>query len=376
MRQRWSRLAVLCTATALIAGGTAPGAAAATVENPSPRSQAFWPSSTSWTSPSNGWVLGWEPCDGDQRCAALQHTSDGGQSWHEREAPAIPHPSPGGRARLFVTSYEGHTVGAITDGSYLYTSFNDLTTWHRQPLARVSRFGAVGATAHSLYVVVYAAGRSGTSMHLLRTPLAEPRWHKVPGVTVDSNGSSTLSTARRMVQVGSSTPYGTSHLWTDAWRWTGALGKRMRIGSPCTRSRMVMSTDLTPDGRTYVLCSFNPGLGHMHKTIKVSPDGVHFALAGKAPDLGTTSDFAVADSSTIAIGAGVGGAGLVYMSFDGGATWTTALATPGSPRVHDLDFQDPLHGTLVTGSAAAEDSAVFRTTDGGHTWTPLRIPRG
>ncbi|MGH3501503.1 MAG: WD40/YVTN/BNR-like repeat-containing protein, partial [Nocardioidaceae bacterium] len=100
---------------------------------------------------------------------------------------------------------------------------------------------------------------------------------------------------------------------------------------------------------------------------------VSFSPVSKAPVDGITSDFAVTETGTLAVAAAIGGTALVYMSFDGGQSWSTNLWAVDTGRVNDLAFQDPLHGTLVAGSAGIDHSVVYRTVDGGHTWTPLKF---
>src|SRR3712207_5141210 len=78
-------VAVAAVALGAPAAPAAPGAATAT---PAAAPVGFVPSSTSWLDRSQGWVLGFVPCDGGN-CPVLLRTWDGGRTWWQVPAPDV-----------------------------------------------------------------------------------------------------------------------------------------------------------------------------------------------------------------------------------------------------------------------------------------------
>lgn len=338
---------------------------------PAPAARAgFSPSSTSWTSPRNGWILGWSPCDAGT-CSTLLHTSDGGMTWSEAVAPEI-HPSQiGNQTRVFFAQRHGHSIGLITNSDVLYASYDGARSWQRLNLPGTEMIGGIGASARSVFVVGHTQFGTQVASQVFSSPINHPHWSRVR-VATTSPGSlySTMSVVAgsgRAVQIAIGTIGGVVKLAT------ALNGHRFRTAYPCT-PRSVMYPGMTADGRQFVLCSSDPGHSNMYKILRTGDADDHFTtVAGMPPVYGITSDFAVAGDSTIAVGVALKGAGLVYMSFDGGKTWQTTLAAPWTGPVRDLAFQDARHGILVAGYGVAGSSAVFRTTDGGHTWKELAL---
>ncbi|MGH3501881.1 MAG: WD40/YVTN/BNR-like repeat-containing protein [Nocardioidaceae bacterium] len=357
-------------------GAPVAGSSTAATADSAPVPPPFSPSSTSWTSATEGWVLGWTPC-GSEDCARLMHTTNGGDSWTEVNAPDVSPSIYSRQTRVFFAQGGGHTVGLVTNGNELYTSFDGGRTWQRESFPGADKLGAIGSTSKEVYMVAFRGPGYTTTTYVLRTPLAERDWQKMPGVAVTGDGSvssysSSISGTGKELQIGTSAWGGAVRLWSSGALPTGSSRDTLRTSIPCS-DHSVMQAGLAAAGRSYVVCSYNPGIGHMYKQLKSSPDGVSFSPVSKAPLAGITSDFAVTGTGTLAVGARGGGTGIVYMSFDGGQSWSTNLWAEDTGTVNDLAFQDPLHGTLVAGSAGIDHSVVYRTVDGGHTWTPLKF---
>ncbi|MFD1718567.1 WD40/YVTN/BNR-like repeat-containing protein [Georgenia deserti] len=218
-------------------------------------------------------------------------------------------------------------------------------------------------------------GGSGVRTQYFRTPVLTERWEPVrelaaTGLGTAGSTQTDLASDGWVLQASTATFDGVNRVWIS--RPPG----RLVDASPCESlaSTHVGVADLR---RQFVLCSSNPGMGYMDKELQVTTDGGEtFEPVAMAPRDGLTSDFAVADSETIAIGATAGDAGIVEASFDGGASWEFTLFEPDTGPVTDLDFQDAEHGTLVAGQAALGTSQLFRTVDGGHTWQPVDVTVG
>lgn len=344
-----------------------PPAAAATAP------AGFLPSSTSWTSASDGWVFGWSPCDTGM-CATLLHTADGGATWSRAGAPAVKPSNVGDRTRIFFATWHGDSIGLLTDSHTLYVSYDGARTWQPLTLPGADMISGIGANRQSVFVVAHAQSGGQITAQAFATAIAKPRWHPVDGLTATSPGTlysthSAVAGSGKAIQVATSAvAYGDN----VATLWTAVNGHRFRAVSPCD-PRARIFPGVAPSGRQFVLCSTIRGLGHTDKLLLTGDADDYFTtVAGVPPALGDTTDFAVAGDSTVAIAA-LGGAALVYVSFDGGKTWTLPVLEPRAGSAHDLDFQDARHGVVVTGDGAFGFSAVYRTTDGGHTWTELHF---
>lgn len=331
----------------------------------------FSPSSTSWTSPSTGWVLGWTPCAADL-CPTLLHTSDGGHTWSERHAPNVRPSEVGSQTRVFFAERHGDSLGLITNGHHAYVSYDSARTWRPLDLAGVDMIGGIGANVRAMFVVGHAQVGDQVTTQAFTSPIHQPRWRRLRGAATSSHGSqwstkSVVATAGRGVQIATSTYGGTVRLWT------ATNGRRFVPAHPCN-PLSVMYPGFGADQQQFVLCSSNPGRGRMTKVLRTgSAEDRFMTVVGQAPTAGITSDFAVTPGSAIAVGATMNSAALVHMSFDRGRTWQTTLTAFETGAVRDLSFQDDRHGVLVAGYGASGSSVVYRTTDGGHSWTALDL---
>jgi photosystem II stability/assembly factor-like uncharacterized protein len=378
--------AVLITFTVPLAGAGARASAEskAPVTGRGVAPPGFSPSSTSWTTPRDGWVFGYSLCwpsgpgEGGQ-CPVLLHTTDGGAHWSRVPAPPIRSSPSHAQVRVLFASRFGdfvhhRSVGLVTNGLELYATYDGGRTWRAEQLAGDSQpvfVGDLAATHRSAYVLLASGSGQDRRTEVYRTPIGERAWSAVPGVRIAGNGGAAYASgaiaargsfvAASLGQVFSPTRYWTSA--SDGADWTSR-------STPC---REEASTDLglTAPGGVYALCSSNPGRGDMDKDIRLATGDGAFVDAGTAPRVGITTDFAVSPGGALAVGATGGDESFVHMSFDGGRTWQTTLAAQERGPVFDLAFTDDQHGTLVAGYPGLHTSQLYRTDDGGRTWEPF-----
>lgn len=62
--------------------------------------------------------------------------------------------------------------------------------------------------------------------------------------------------------------------------------------------------------------------------------------------------------------------GQVQKSTDNGLTWTTVLSVPGGHFLTGINFYDEMNGYVM---GESEGAGVYKTTDGGNTWTQVDI---
>lgn len=365
------RRLVAALAASLAAAVITVGAGAPATATAEPAGSAdFHPSSTSWTSPTSGWVLGWTACEAGL-CPSLQHTTDGGDTWSRGETPDIRPSEVGYQTRVFFAESKGHRIGLITNSQDLFVTYDDARTWQRLELPRTQIVGGIGATARSVYVVGHEQVDDRVSTTAFSSPFTHPSWQAVPGVATTVPGGiyttkSVVNGSGRAVQISTATYGGGVTLWT------ALNGRRFQPAAPCSPDS-VMYAAMGAQRQQFVLCTFSPGRGTMHKEVLTGSAAHGFDTVGAAPTDGITSDFAVSDDSTLAVGATKNGAGLVHGSFDGGRTWHTTLLAIDTGPVRDLTFQGAQHGVLIAGTAEIGSSVLYRTEDGGRSWTPLAL---
>jgi photosystem II stability/assembly factor-like uncharacterized protein len=324
----------------------------------------FVPTSTSWTSPTEGWVLGVAPCVAGL-CPSLVSTSDDAQTWQQRTAP---------RVSVTVDQTRIHFAndldGWATDGEVLMATHDGAGAWSRVRLP-----GAIGpahiSTLASSDQYAYAIVTYGTecipTTQLFSSSLGADDWQPVAGVSIPGSGGWDIAAHGSAAYVALGGVHESTRLWStaDGRSWT-------EIQPLCSIDAAVRLSTTEP-GRVVGMCSFNPFRGQMTKLLVESVDGGAPVVLGQAPSAGITTAFATTSRGT-AVVAGVGaGATWLHASFTNGMTWQTPLVIPMDLPMTDLAFQDAAHGVAVWGGPAWSAAAVYRTTNGGHTWSQLTL---
>ncbi len=325
----------------------------------------FVPASTSWTSPADGWVLGFAPCM-TGLCPSLVSTSDDAQTWQQRTAP---------RVSLTVDQTRIHFAndldGWATDGEVLMATHDGARAWSRVRLP-----GAVGSVNISklassdqyAYAIVTYGTESTPTTQLFSSPLGADDWQPVAGVSIPGSGGWDIATHGSAAYVALGVVHESTRLWStvDGHSWT-------EVQPLCSIDDAVRLSTTEP-GRVVGMCSFNPFRGHMTKLLVESVDGGAPVILGEAPSAGITTGFATSSRGT-AVVAGVGaGATWLHASFTNGVTWQTPLVIPMVDLpMTDLAFQDAAHGVAVWGGPLWSAAALYRTTNGGHTWSQVTL---
>ena len=370
---RWSlsvgvaaALAVLVAPSVASASTTGGGPAASTTAvTTAGVPTGFAPTSTSWTGPTDGWVLGFASCRAGS-CPTLISTSDDAQTWQQHAAPQVS--STPDQTKIH---FADKLNGWATDGGVLLATHDGAGRWQRVRLP-----GAVGSVSVSklastdryAYAIVTSGVRSATTTQLYSSPLDVDDWQPVAGVAVPGSGGWDIATH------GSAAYVALGVIHTSLRMWSAADGVTWSEVEPvCTADMSVRLSSVKPDD-VEGMCSFNAERGTMAKLLTESAGGAAPVVLGQAPNPGITTGFATTSTGT-AVVAGVGGGGSwAHVSFDNGATWESPLAIfDAQLPMLDLDFQDATHGVVVWGGPAWSGAAVYRTIDGGHTWSRLTL---
>ena len=318
----------------------------------------FVPSSTSWTSQRNGWVLGFAPCEQGQ-CASLLRTFDAGRHWLRSPAPAV-QPSP--EHDQVRVHFANDLDGLVTDGHRLFASHTAGLVWRQVPLPE-AEIGAIAANDRFLYAIV--SGTAGTRLY--STPLHVDRWAPVPGVELPESGGGDV------IASGTSAFVALTAIFQSAGYWSSTDGRDWRPSEPPCAVDAVPLLGLARERAPFApfaLCSHDPGRGFMAKDLERAQADGTFSFVGSAPPAGITTGFDAASSSTVAIAAVGAGFDFVHRGTAGGTTWDTPFVGDDLP-LYDLAFTDPRHATMVAGGPGWPSATVYRSTDAGTTWTPL-----
>lgn len=320
----------------------------------------FVPSATSWIGDDTGFVLGYGKC-GEQQCAALAKTTDGGTTWRALAAPKVPLISVDRRARVHFANARD---GIITDGQAMWVTHTGGLNWLRIPIAAAGPNAEIGDLAAN-DLAFYALIINDNSTRLYAMPLRSTVWAPVPGVQLAGRGGGTVAAQGDRVYVA-------INLIHEAIAyWTSGDGRTFRPKpAPCT-------IDGNPElslARTtvFALCSSNPGRGFMTKELLRANDSGPFQFVGQAPDPGITTDFAAASPSTVAIAAIGAGAAWLHRCTDQATVCDTPFITDELPMV-DLAFTSEHNGVVLWGGPLWGGATLYRTHDAGASWTAQSI---
>ena len=343
----------------VLAGSGAAAATAATAApaapGPAPVPAGFQPISATFVSASDGWVLGTAPC-AHRPCTSVLRTTDGGRQWVGIPAPRYPigGPGNGGLQRIrFADPHDGFAFG-----TQLWATHNGGSSWHR-----VTQVPGTIVDLEASAGVVYAASENNTSetMTIYRSPAGRDHWTRVSGLPVAGTyygglGTITLHGAAAWIIIRNrlySSPTG-AHWTLDSVRCPAGWGMD-NVGAYTT-------TSIT------LLCAGDPAAGSTQKAVYVSANGgATFTRAGAVPDGGdggllaepTPQHLFVATSS---------GATWIYVSDNGGRTWRIALTLgDGGKGWSDFGFTTASQGLAVEGYPSI-GSTLYLTWDAGRTW--------
>jgi len=165
----------------------------------------------------------------------------------------------------------------------------------------------------------------------------------------------------RQFQSGTSSSLAVTHDGGATWQ---------TLTTPCASAtsfddRMAAIDDMT----IWVVCGSQPGAGEQEKQLIASTDGGrHWNYPPNPPLGGYVGNLALSASTNGVIGWLAMVRGPLYMTKDGGRTWTPAdlrgaEVGPAGSGVIEVVFTDPRHGW------AATSTEIFRTSDGGLHWT-------
>jgi photosystem II stability/assembly factor-like uncharacterized protein len=320
----------------------------------------------------HGWALG-TASKGQTTYLLLARTSDGGATWHYlpfRE-PSIAN-AVGASWRIF---FEDAQVGWLY-GPNLYVTHDGGTTWVAPPSGPATiglpALLALSASSDSVWAVT-ATQQCTTATGVGSCP---------PYLLVSTDGGrGWTTTTEQPVIVGAQAQIvrvSRDIGWILSWQPDRSSLATTRDGgatwqsltTPCAPGTSFQDRMAAIDDRTiWVVCGSQPGAGEQEKQLITSTDGGrHWNYPPNPPLGGYVANLALSAPTNGVTGWLAMVRGPLYMTRDGGRTWTPAdlrgaeVGPAGSGEI-EVVFTDPLHGW------AATSTAIFRTSDGGLHWT-------
>jgi hypothetical protein len=361
------RAAASATTQASSAFGSATTAPAAPAlgASPSTSSTGFAAQSVTFVSSDEGWVLGSVTC-GASACEVLRHTTDGGHTWTPGNGP----PTTLVAHLRFADPSDGWAWG----GSELWATHDGGGTWTRVSVSGLAAPWTVEDLEASRGLAQVAVIQDGGSVRLATTAAGSDAWRLSP--TTVTLGAGPVPQGQLVLQgaVGwfvqvDRTVVGGARLSGGIWQpWT----------PPCADDNGPAWLAASSPEQLVVVCDAGvwgpPAAGTSPgEHVYVSADGgATWTEPGPVPLPNVTAVAAAPGVITIA---GFGATSAVLISsFDGGRTRPGVYDAPaGVTAVAELGFTTALQGVAVLTGPADRGSLVM-TRDGAHTWAPVTFP--
>jgi hypothetical protein len=243
----------------------------------------------------------------------------------------------------------------------LYVTHNGGASWQRILLP--GKVGDLEASGGAVYAAVRGAGGKE---RIYRSRATTNVWSGVTGLPASikgdpAEGTITLHGTAAWIFIGNRV-YATS---------TGTSW--FRVALPCQKSKGFFAGSVAAFGsrRITLLCTGLGGLGSTEKIVYSSANGGHsFSRAG-APPLGGDGGVLAQPTPRHVFIATSSGATWIYVSRNGGRTWTDGLTLlDGGKGWNDFGFTTATQGVVVEGIPVV-GSHLYMTRNGGRTWRQI-----
>ena len=361
------------------------------------------PTSVSFDSTTNGWVLGTEPC-GTKDCLTLVETSNRARTWSTKSLPAplladADRTLGGTTAAIygaaslnvrFANQNDGWIYGTLPGkvppggvdlvgyGPILWSTHDGGRSWRRVRLDWMPRDPSV-FDLEAAHGTVYAETMNRSYLVTLSSsPVGEDHWRVVPTQKLylpagggEPSGAIVLSGSSGWLVAGNDRGVSASLRLTTTGTWTtwtqpcGSVGNSYVVPAASSSLDLVVVCQMggfgyslspsAPPGATlgsnWLYLSSNGGLT-FHSGDELEPRNSYFdgVLASPTPGV-------------VVMSRGPGGVDNLMASFNGGRTWHVVYL--GEPTF--LSFTNSTQGVALIEHRVGDDSMIM-TFDGGRTW--------
>jgi photosystem II stability/assembly factor-like uncharacterized protein len=319
----------------------------------------------------------------DNACEiAVEKTTDGGTTLGAA-VPVAPcsllSRGPTGSVQLAVDDHGD----AFVYGRALYATHDGGSTWQAVPEpGQVLDVEAVGS---SVWMFVGQCRTPSCWLELIESTDGGVSWHQSPveppilATTTDPQLVRTTSASAYVLTVPRRNAFGEPDTVT-IWYTPDGGRSWMPHDLPCLIDAGDVVMTAAPDGKLFAVCAAQPAAGSQPKSVVVSTNaGVTWSPAGpcttsilkgecttKSLILGYLGTLVSTGPTVVYL---TGRRSPIYMTTNGGETWTRVGGTPGNT---DLTFFNEEDGLALSDTFAR---TLSRTDDGGARWTKVKLDR-
>lgn len=373
---------ICMSAVACAAAAGAPAIASAAGAQAVPK--GFKASAMSWTSASNGWVLGAESCGLRHNCKTSQvvATTNGGKSWHLVGTIHAQIPKLGlGTAGITEIRMATSKVGWIFAPG-LYRTADGGKTWRKVAIPGSGKqVLSLAVTPDAAYAITspcgYMMGLCKGNLTAWRTNLTAASWTrmKLPQ-PLHANVEANVAAYGKAVYIVNDRVENSLH--TQLLVSTDGGARFASKPNPCTAAQIFNLVQAAPYSATKVglFCDGNPGFGKAVKAVYLSRDnGTTDRYAGTLPPYGIQAQLAISPSGNLLVASYSIGS-FIDINDSHGTTWHQIIGSgDGGAGMNDPAYVSKNEAWVVYGPASmfADYGELLKTTDGGRHWTQRRF---
>jgi photosystem II stability/assembly factor-like uncharacterized protein len=391
---------ILCAGAAACAIGSGPAVASAASGAPhlagAQRASAapaaavpagFKASAMTWTSASDGWVLGAKSCGLRHNCKGSQviGTTDAGKTWHlvGTVAATIPKLGLGGNGITEIRMATSSVGWAFAPA--LFRTANGGRTWRKMTIPgggkQVLSLAVTGTAAYAIVSQCgYEKGLCNGPLTAWRTSLTSTTWtHMSMPRPLHANVAASVAAFGSTVYVVNDRVE--NSLKTQLFASTDGGAHFSARGNPCTSAEEFSLFEATPYSATKVglLCDGNPGFSKAVKAVYLSGNtGRTDSYAGTMSLFGgssglTSAQLAISASGNLAVASWSDGS-FIDINDTHGTTWHQVIGSgDGGAGFNDITYVSNKVAWVVGAPASmfADFGVLFKTTDAGRHWKML-----
>lgn len=375
---------ICMSAVACVAAGAPAIASVARVASAQAVPKGFKASAMSWTSASNGWVLGAESCGLRHNCKTSQvvATANGGKSWHLAGTIHAQIPKLGlGTAGITEIRMATSKVGWIFAPG-LYRTADGAKTWRKVAIPGGGKqVLSLAVTPDAAYAITspcgYMMGLCTGHLTAWRTSLTAASWTKMRlPQRLHANVEANVAAFGKAVYIVNDRVENSLH--TQLLVSTDGGTHFASKPNPCTAAQIFNLVQAAPYSATKVglLCDGNPGFGKAVKAVYLSRDnGTTDRYAGTLPPYGIQAQLAISPSANLLVASYSIGS-FIDINDSHGTTWHQIIGSgDGGAGMNDPAYVSKNEAWVVYGPASmfADYGELLKTTDGGRHWTQHRL---
>jgi hypothetical protein len=360
----------------------------ASLANPGPTPANFRPTSVTFIGPYTGAIIGQAGTEGhcaSSYCTSLEGTTDYGQTWFGVSAPhaGAPQGASGVGQLRFLNEQSGWAFGP-----QVWVTHDGGAHWQQEQTGgmRVTDLETADRRAFALFARCTGGGpgfgADCTSFSLYNSAEGSNQWSLVPGPTAglapaaagQPASASLLLAGDRGYLLAPSGELLTGSLTGAAWTIADAQAP-CRPGPPGPRGQPTGGLLAAGSGQLILVCtSATSQAGDSQaKLVWVSANGGStWTKQGTVPLAGIATSAAAAQGNVVVLATDAG----IYLSSDGGTSWQLAQPSPAGAAASEKGFSYVGMTTQSRGVAVPADPdlhEVFITTDGGTTWQAYQV---